>query len=86
MLLKEVGTVTMTVEALEHMERLLAKQIKKEKKRIESWDAKDFIFSDTYYINWGNQIVSPAQLLESVDIDDEIDFIFAETLIKKYNL
>ena len=45
MLLKEVGTVKMTVEALEHMEKLLAKQIKKEEKRIESWDAKDFIFS-----------------------------------------
>ena len=24
--------------------------------------------------------------LESVDIDNELDFIFAETLIKKYNL
>tara|TARA_R110002167_G_scaffold116191_2_gene291041 strand:- start:1389 stop:1547 length:159 start_codon:yes stop_codon:yes gene_type:complete len=45
MILKEVGTVSMTVEALEHMEKLLTKQIKKEKKRIESWDAKDFIFS-----------------------------------------
>jgi|TARA_R100001143_G_scaffold60596_1_gene60205 hypothetical protein len=39
MLLKEVGTVEMTVEALERIEKLLAKQIKKEKKKIESWDA-----------------------------------------------
>tara|TARA_R100001244_G_C5085048_1_gene114956 strand:+ start:307 stop:462 length:156 start_codon:yes stop_codon:yes gene_type:complete len=45
MLLKEVGTVKMTVEALERMEKILTKQIKKERKRIESWDAKDFIFS-----------------------------------------
>ena len=39
MLLKEVGTVEMTVEALERIEKLLAKQIKKEKKTIESLDA-----------------------------------------------
>jgi hypothetical protein len=44
MLLKEVGTVTMTVEALDKIEKLLDKSIKKEKKKIESWDAKDFIF------------------------------------------
>tara|TARA_R110000824_G_scaffold327169_1_gene514095 strand:- start:115 stop:270 length:156 start_codon:yes stop_codon:yes gene_type:complete len=45
MLLKEVGTLNMTIEALDKIEKLLAKQIKKEEKRIESWDAKDFIFS-----------------------------------------
>ena len=45
MLLKEVGTLNMTIEALDKIEKLLTKQIKKEKKRIESWDAKDFIFS-----------------------------------------
>lgn len=37
-----------------------------------TWEtAKDFIFSDTYYIKWGYQIVSPSQLLELVDIDIE---------------
>ena len=42
--LKEIGTVSMTLEALDKIEKLLDKQIKKEKKKIESWDAKDFIF------------------------------------------
>ena len=42
--LKEIGTVSMTLEALDKIEKLLDKSIKKEKKRIESWDAKDFIF------------------------------------------
>ena len=42
--LKEIGTVTMTLEALDKIEKLLDKRIKKDKKRIESWDAKDFIF------------------------------------------
>ena len=45
MILKEVGTLTMVVEALEHMEKILDKQIKKEEKKIESWDAKNFIFN-----------------------------------------
>ncbi len=44
MLLKEVGTVSMTLEGLKKIEDLLDKQIKKDKKRIESWDAKNFIF------------------------------------------
>ena len=43
MILKEVGTVTMTIEALEHMKKLLDKSIKKEKKRIESWDADEML-------------------------------------------
>ena len=44
MLLKEVGTLSMTLEGLKKIEDLLDKQIKKDKKRIESWDAKNFIF------------------------------------------
>ena len=37
-----------------------------------TWEtARDFIFSDRYYINWGNQIVSPTHLLQLVDIDIE---------------
>jgi hypothetical protein len=44
MLLKEVGTVSMTLEALKKIEDLLDKQIKKDKKRIEEYDAKNFIF------------------------------------------
>jgi|ETNvirnome_6_100_1030635.scaffolds.fasta_scaffold54572_2 hypothetical protein len=43
MILKEVGTVTMTAEAIDKIEAF----IKKEKEKIESWDAKDFIFHDT---------------------------------------
>ena len=43
--LKEVGTVNMTLEALDKIEKLLDKQIKKDKLRIESWDAKNFIFN-----------------------------------------
>jgi hypothetical protein len=42
--LKEIGTVNMTLEALDKIENLLNNQIKKEKKKIESWDAKDFLF------------------------------------------
>ncbi len=42
--LKEVGKVSFTKEALDKIEKMLDKQIKKEKKKIESWDAKDFIF------------------------------------------
>ena len=42
----ELGTVTMTMEALDKMENILDKQIEKEKKKIESWDAKDFIFKE----------------------------------------
>tara|TARA_Y100000034_G_C6565157_1_gene244716 strand:- start:122 stop:262 length:141 start_codon:yes stop_codon:yes gene_type:complete len=42
--LKEIGTVSMTLEGLKKIEKMLDKQIKKEKKKIESWDAKDFIF------------------------------------------
>ena len=42
--LKEIGTVSFTKEALDKIEKMLDKQIKKEKKKIESWDAKDFIF------------------------------------------
>ena len=45
MILKEVGTVTMTLGGLKRIRKMLDKQIKKETKRIESWDAKDFIFS-----------------------------------------
>jgi len=45
MLLKEVGTVSMTLEGLKKIEDLLDKQIKKDKKRIESWDAKKFHLS-----------------------------------------
>jgi len=44
MLLKEVGTVSMTLEGLKKIEDLLDKQIKKDKKRIEEYDAKNFIF------------------------------------------
>ena len=44
MLLKEVGTVSMTLEGLKKIEELLDKQIKKDKKRIEAYDAKNFIF------------------------------------------
>jgi ribosome-associated translation inhibitor RaiA len=43
-MLKEVGKVSFTKEALDKIEKMLDKQIKKEKKKIESWDAKDFIF------------------------------------------
>ena len=42
--LKEIGTVSMTLEALDKVEQLLNKQIKKEKARIESWDADQMIF------------------------------------------
>ena len=41
MLLKEVGTVEMTVEALERIEKLLAKQIKKEKIEQKSLEKKE---------------------------------------------
>jgi len=34
---------------LEELNFKLDKQIKKERKRIESWDAKDFIFSKKYF-------------------------------------
>jgi len=44
MLLKKVGTVDMTLEALDKIEKLLDKQIAKDKQKIESWDAKNFIF------------------------------------------
>ena len=42
--LKEIGTVSMTLEALDKIEKLLDRQIKKEKARIESWDADQMIF------------------------------------------
>ena len=42
--LKEIGTVSMTLEALDKIEKHLDKQIKKEKARIESWDADQMIF------------------------------------------
>jgi hypothetical protein len=45
-ILKEVGTVTMTLEGLEKIEELLAKQVAKDKKRIQEYDAKNFIFFD----------------------------------------
>jgi len=48
MLLKEVGTLNMTIEALDKIEKLLDKSIEKETAKIESWDAKDFIFSNKY--------------------------------------
>ena len=35
----------MTIEALDKIEKLLNKQIAKEKQKIESWDAKNFIFN-----------------------------------------
>ena len=34
---------------MEELNFKLDKQIKKEKKRIESWDAKDFIFGKKYF-------------------------------------
>ena len=34
----------MTLEALDKIEKLLDKQIAKDKQKIESWDAKNFIF------------------------------------------
>jgi len=34
---------------MEELNFKLDKQIKKERKRIESWDAKDFIFSNKYF-------------------------------------
>ena len=34
---------------LEELNFKLDKQIKKERKRIESWDAKDFLFSNKYF-------------------------------------
>ena len=37
-----------------------------------SWEtARDFIFKDNYLINWGMNILTPAQLMELVDIDIE---------------
>ena len=38
-----------TLETLEDINFKLDKQISKERKRIESWDAKDFIFSSKYF-------------------------------------
>ena len=45
-MIKEVGKVSFTKKGLDKIEKMLDKQIKKEKKRIESWDAKDFLFKD----------------------------------------
>jgi len=43
-----------------------------------NWEtARDFIFKDTHIINWGGTIVSPAQLMELVDID--IDWLRRKT-------
>tara|TARA_Y100001951_G_scaffold86479_1_gene76891 strand:+ start:65 stop:229 length:165 start_codon:yes stop_codon:yes gene_type:complete len=37
------------MKTLEELNFKLDKQISKERKRIESWDAKDFIFSNKYF-------------------------------------
>ena len=43
-ILKEIGTVNMTIEFLEKLEEILDKQIEKEKKKLESWKGEDFVF------------------------------------------
>jgi hypothetical protein len=43
-----------------------------------NWEtARDFIFKDKYLINWGGVIMSPAQLMELVEID--IDWLRRKT-------
>ena len=35
-----------------------------------TWEtARDFIFKDKHLINWGGRIITPAELMELVDID-----------------
>ena len=40
MLLKEIGKVELTIEALERIDKLINKQIKKEKRRLDKWAHK----------------------------------------------
>jgi hypothetical protein len=36
----------------------------------QTWEtARDFIFKENYLMNWGGRIMTPAQLMELVDID-----------------